>query len=248
MRITEFFKRLFRSERVLFADLDGTLIVTKSGETFPKNCTDWVFKEGMLAALVKYKPNYLFIVSNQGGIELGHITETDFRAKMRNIISVLQEYLPKTRIEYAFCPTNKKEDEYRKPNTGMLEYFYHDYINGNDFDKKNAVMIGNASGLDSSFSNSDYECANRFGIRYLDVNYFIRWGDPCRFCPTSGMRCKYITQSACNIDSFPCDEDKSFDGWCEEYRNDVNAAVLKRLEGKAPWNNTERQSVTSLKA
>lgn len=34
-------KRLFRRERVLFMDLDGTLIETKSGETFPKDINDW---------------------------------------------------------------------------------------------------------------------------------------------------------------------------------------------------------------
>lgn len=201
-------KRYLRSEKVLFADLDGTIIVTKSGKTFPEDNEDWKFKEGILKALIKYNPTHLFIVSNQGGIEKGFVNRSEFVAKMDRIVHDLQLVLPKTKINYIYCPYNEKTHELRKPNTGMLEYFYHDYIGNNDFNKRNALMIGDASGLNGNFSDSDYQCAKRFGIKYIDVQMFIEWGEPCKYCSLRDKDCKY-SQDPDLVNSFTCDEELS---------------------------------------
>ena len=54
--------------KVLFADLDGTLIETISGETFPKGIWDMQIKFDVLNAIKELNPEYILIVSNQGGI------------------------------------------------------------------------------------------------------------------------------------------------------------------------------------
>lgn len=40
-------------------------------------------------------------------------------------------------------------------------------------DKANMLMIGDASGKEGQFSDSDKKCAENFGIDYLDVEDFL---------------------------------------------------------------------------
>ena len=51
-------------EKLLLLDLDGTLIETVTGHTFPKGCWDMKFKEGILDAIKNYNPSGVFICSN----------------------------------------------------------------------------------------------------------------------------------------------------------------------------------------
>lgn len=205
-------KRLFKRERVLFMDLDGTLIETKSGKTFPEDINDWKWKGGIIRAICRYNPTHLFIVTNQGGVEKGYFTKKDFYVKIELICDKLRYILPDIVIDYSVCFNSDKNNEMRKPNTGMLESFYHDYIMGYDFNKKRALMVGDASGLTGQFSDSDYMCAKNFGIKYLDVSYFIRWGNPC---------------ASCNVDEcFYCDEpDLGIDYWIESFISDYERSV-----------------------
>ena len=58
----------------------------------------------------------------------------------------------------------------------MLErYSYDDYYNHIDELKTESLMIGDASGKEGQFSDSDKKCAENFGIDYLDVNDFLVW-------------------------------------------------------------------------
>lgn len=210
-------KRLFRRERILFMDLDGTLIETKSGGTFPKDINDWKWKDGVIKAIRKYNPTHLFIVTNQGGVEHGYFTEIEFHTKIAGICNKLIVKFPNTVVDYYVCFSNDKDNPYRKPNTGMLEYFYHDYIGGNDFSKRRALMVGDASGLAGQFSDSDYMCAINFGIKYMDVSYFIRWGNPCDYCDcNSPEKCKF-GQDMNIVGSFPCDAEFELECWIERF-------------------------------
>ena len=169
--IIRFFQHLFR-RRVLLCDLDGTLIVTRSGETFPVNEFDWEFKAGIKEAIQNYRPKYIFIVTNQGGIEKGYVNELLFRRKLSYIkiaISTWGDFV----IECAYCKSNDPNCHNRKPNIGMIDYFRHGYDMGWDFSNSQALMIGDASGLPGQFSDTDAQCAKNAGIRYMDVDDFI---------------------------------------------------------------------------
>lgn len=63
---------------VIFADLDGTLIDTISGETFPKGIWDMRIKFGVLDKIKEIEPSCLLIVTNQGGIEKGFVNRRNF--------------------------------------------------------------------------------------------------------------------------------------------------------------------------
>ncbi|KAK9491694.1 polynucleotide kinase 3 phosphatase-domain-containing protein [Lipomyces doorenjongii] len=128
------------SHRVAVAgfDLDGTLIVTKTGYSFARNENDWKFKFGEARTLNKIKSwldesteclneRILVIFSNQSGIALSpkvakskkarkHVDETktrlwQFKTKLAAIMKLLGLRC------YVIAATGK--DEFRKPHVGM---------------------------------------------------------------------------------------------------------------------------------
>ena len=158
---------------IIFSDLDGTLINTISGETFPKGIWDIKIRFDVLDAIKALHPQYILIVSNQGGIESGFVNAHDFRAKSEYIARAIREYCD-CECYGMYCTTNDKTDLYRKPNVGMLEYLLESYV-GDDFDciKQKSLMIGDASGKEGQFSDSDKKTAENFGIDYMDVEDFV---------------------------------------------------------------------------
>lgn len=160
--------------KVLFCDLDGTLIDTLSGETFPKGIWDMKFKFDVLDAIKKHAPEHVFIVSNQGGIEKGFVNEDNFIAKLEYIGLSIREYIGISEVYSSYCASNLKYEPNRKPNVGMLNNLTEKFV-GDDFEyiKSVSLMIGDASGLEGQFSDSDKKTAENFGIDYMDVNEFI---------------------------------------------------------------------------
>ena len=162
-----------KNKTVIFCDLDGTLIETISGETFPKGIWDMRIKFDVLDAIKKLNPEYILIVSNQGGIESGFVNELDFNTKLTYIVISICRYC-RCKCYTMYCTTNDKSDPYRKPNVGMLESLLESYV-GDDFDyiKQKSLMIGDASGKEGQFSDSDKKTAENFGIDYMDVEDFL---------------------------------------------------------------------------
>jgi DNA 3'-phosphatase len=159
--------------KVLFCDLDDTLIETLSGKTFPKGIWDMKIKFDVLDAIKQFSPEYVLIVSNQGGIEAGFVDHQRFQSKIEYVSQCVKEYCG-VKCYSEYCTTNDKNDLYRKPNVGILNHLCENYV-GNDFDyiKSVTLMIGDASGLEGQFSDSDKRTAENFGIDYLDVNEFV---------------------------------------------------------------------------
>ncbi len=166
----------FETKKVLFIDLDSTLIKTISGKTFPEDITDFRVQLPVLDKIIEKMPNLnmFFIVSNQGGLK-SDFAKYDFRAKLYAIEDICCEYLNNrfansVGSDAQYCPSMDKTDPYRKPNTGMLEQLYYQYgVNSKD----ECIMIGDASGKPGDFSDSDKKCAENFGIDYIDVRDFL---------------------------------------------------------------------------
>lgn len=163
--------------KILFADLDGTLIKTKSGETFPKGIWDMEFRFEVLDTIKKIQPEYVFIVSNQGGIEKGLVNDEYFTDKFIFIESAIREYCG-VFVEGCYWPNNDKECVYRKPNIGMLDHLCQMYIQTKNplpqICNEDCLMIGDASGKDGQWSDTDKKTAENFGCDYLDVEDFVK--------------------------------------------------------------------------
>lgn len=159
-------------KKVLFIDLDDTIITTISGNTFPTDVTDFKIRKEVLDKIVEVFPTlyYVEIVSNQGGIPQ-FVDEQDFIGKIKAIESFMQKYLRNHTgrnifVNSLYCPSNA-EICMRKPNTGMLESYY-------SWKKSELIMIGDASGKEGDFSDSDKQCAENFGIEYIDIEDFLK--------------------------------------------------------------------------
>lgn len=162
-----------KNYKVLFADLDGTLIKTKSGETFPKGIWDMEFRFEVWDAIKKMKPEYVLIVSNQGGIEKGLVNADHFYDKFFYIINSISEYcnIP---VSGDYCSNNDIKDFNRKPNIGMLNsLLYHTKLKS-IICKSDCLMIGDASGKEGQWSDTDRKTAENFGCDYLDVEDFVK--------------------------------------------------------------------------
>lgn len=144
----------------IFVDLDGTLITTKTGRPFPLHSADWKFIPETIDALKYYaKKHYkIIIVSNQGGIEQGYLTDAVFITKLETICSTLEKVygFKKNSIAYFYC--NKMQSYYRKPNPGMAYEAALEY----NISLKDSVMLGNFI--------TDGEFARNAGMAaYLDI-------------------------------------------------------------------------------
>lgn len=158
---------------VIFSDLDGTLINTISGETFSKGIWDMKFKFDVLDKIKEIKPEYLLIVTNQGGIESGFVNAYNFRAKLEYITRAISEYCD-CKCYGTYCSSNDKLNSHCKPNTGMLEDLLKNTVGYNfNYIKSVSLMIGDASGKEGQFSDSDKKTAENFGIDYMDVDDFV---------------------------------------------------------------------------
>ena len=158
---------------VIFADLDGTLINTISGETFPKGIWDMKIRFDVLDAIKSLHPQYILIASNQGGIESGFVDADDFRSKSEYITRAISEYCD-CKCYGTYCSSNDKLNPHCKPNTGMLEDLLKNTVGYNfNYIKSVSLMIGDASGKEGQFSDSDKKTAENFGIDYMDVDDFV---------------------------------------------------------------------------
>ena len=156
--------------KVLFIDLDGTLTDTVSGSTFPKGVWDMKLKFDVFDAILRMQPEKVFIVTNQGGIEAGYVSEGAVRIKLNYVAQCVLDYCKVEVCASAYCRTNRKDDPLRKPNAGMFDLFRKRF----KFDLNECLMVGDASGSLGQFSDSDKKAAENFGIDYLDVSDFVK--------------------------------------------------------------------------
>jgi len=172
-------------KKLLFTDLDNTLITTVSGKMFPKGIWDLQFKWDVLKCIkwLVHKQNIfeIVIVSNQGGIPR-YISEESFVCKLRYITQSMVDFInPPVPISlqetglWVYGLYASKEDgcpkSWRKPECGMLDYFYEEV--SRTVNKQQCLMIGDASEKPRDFDDSDYQCAKNFGCDYLDVREFV---------------------------------------------------------------------------
>lgn len=113
-----------KCNRVAIFDLDGTLITTRSGRKFPANSKDWKFlyEEPVRAQLrhLHDEGYMLCVLSNQLGVDLGHVTLVDVTSKVDDIQRALQ--VPLTAC-LCCC-----DDIYRKPRPTVAALLFRDLL------------------------------------------------------------------------------------------------------------------------
>lgn len=158
-------------KRIVFIDMDDTLIKTVSGKAFPLGVYDMILRLDVFAKIKMLAPNAVFIVSNQGGIEAGHVNPTLFQHKFMYVVAALQEFLGlHTFVAGKFCPTQNPKFEGRKPNTAMLTTMLDEFeqiIKDHRFSKEECVYIGD------TLINTERKTAENFGCDFVPVEDFL---------------------------------------------------------------------------
>ena len=169
-----------KEKKVIFSDLDGTLIETLSGQTFQQGAWDVKLKLDVWAKIKELftceEKKFLCIVTNQGGIETGKVNPDTWVAKAKWINAALEEYLGEGwKVDVQACTSHDDNNPYRKPNTGMLMDYIGDVVKWTypTIELKNIIMIGDASGKPGDWSDSDLVTARRLGCDYVDVRDFM---------------------------------------------------------------------------
>lgn len=158
-------------------DMDGTIITTKSGKSFPTSATDWRFLNGNIQR--KYiqrlheEGNYIAIISNQGGIKDGFncAAAVQIRTKVDEIIRQLG--VP---IDF-ICAIGKDISIYRKPAPGMWDFLSS--IRCPNFNRSESIFVGDAAGRESSsstkkdFSDSDLKLALNLNVKFQTPEQFF---------------------------------------------------------------------------
>ena len=151
-------------KKVIFVDLDGTLVTTESGRPFPLHSKDWKFINETLFAVKYYlKKGYkLVIITNQGGIESGFVTEKVVRGKLETICKEIEKgfKLEENSVSYRYCTGMDGYD--RKPNPGMA----FDVLSDEELTLDKSIMLGNMP--------SDKMFATNAGVTtYCDIEQIL---------------------------------------------------------------------------
>lgn len=160
-----------KKPKVLFIDLDGTLISTRSGKASPQGLWDMQINVPVMYKIKEIEPEHVFIVTNQSSIGKS-CTEEEFEKKLDYIVASVKSYIrhPKLKtVEGIYCASVDRDDPFRKPNTGMLDYMIVNF--DAQCPKDQILMVGDASGGPGK-SDIDLKTAENYGIHYMDVDRF----------------------------------------------------------------------------
>lgn len=157
-------------KKIIGIDFDGTCVV----DSFP-----YVGDNIGAAKVLRELADKNLLISNQGGIEKGFVDREMFEYKFDYISNALEDYTDISVSAY-YCDSNNKRNANRKPNTGMIKQYmdFVEYMNDDEDEEEKIVydtilMIGDASGKEGQFSDSDKKTAENFGCEYMDVDDFV---------------------------------------------------------------------------
>lgn len=155
-------------------DLDGTLINTKSGRTFPINVDDWkLFNDNVIPVLKQLTgKNYsIVIITNQLGVSKNKITVDELQQKIEAISKAIdirdQRSLQgsSTHINLmAILATN--DDKFRKPRIGTWEHIQSLMSSDVTLSSK-SFYCGDAAGRPGDFNDTDYKFALNCNIKFI---------------------------------------------------------------------------------
>jgi D-glycero-D-manno-heptose 1,7-bisphosphate phosphatase len=128
--------------KFVFLDRDGVLNKKPPEGHFVRQWSEFEWINGSKDAIVLLKKAHkkVFLITNQRGIALGHVTHEDLHAINDQLQRDLK--LVGARIDRIYyCPHNKGECQCRKPATGMLDQAFADFPEANP---GNCLLIGDS--------------------------------------------------------------------------------------------------------
>lgn len=143
--------------RAVFLDRDGVINDNTAPVNHPQDLRIYPAAKAGLQLL--HQAGYLlFIVTNQGGIELGYLSEAELQAIHHELLQQLQPYCKITDIKY--CPHYYRQCSCRKPQPGMVLELAGQY----NVSLSSSWMVGDRE--------SDIEAGRRAGCRTAKIGRY----------------------------------------------------------------------------
>lgn len=134
-------KGVTSSSKIAGYDIDWTIITTKSGRVFPKDCDDWQIAFNEVPGKVKdmHKMGFKIVFfTNQAGVSKGKLKINDLKRKIQSIVAKLNVPIQ------VFISTGK--GKYRKPVTGSWNILTQQKNDGIAIDMEQSFFCGDAAG------------------------------------------------------------------------------------------------------
>lgn len=161
---------LMGKTKVAAFDMDHTIITTKSGKVFPVDIHDWQILYPDIPGKLKklHEDGYKTILfTNQKGISRGKTSAPEFKKKVQRIIQKLG--VPMQAV------VSTGSGRYRKPNTGMWDYFVQKCNQGLPVELSLSFFVGDAAGRPVNWApkkKKDFSCADRLFALNIGVKFF----------------------------------------------------------------------------
>ncbi|KAH9394645.1 hypothetical protein TYRP_004700 [Tyrophagus putrescentiae] len=166
-------------------DFDYTLVVPKSGKTYPVDGSDWKLLDSRLP---KFFSDYvekgyrLVVVSNQGGIEKGKVNVNEVKKRFNDSIVALGQPC------LVLIATH--DDIFRKPRIGLWSYLSEELQPSVDIDFERSFYVGDAAGRKkSALRKADHSCADLLFAVNAKLNFML---------PEQFMSCAAKGATMCN--------------------------------------------------
>ena len=152
-------------KNIVIFDLDGTIIKTKSGKTFPINSNDWIFNYDNVSEIINNLENTIVgIITNQKGLKSDSMIK-DWQNKLDNITK---------NINIHFIFSSFKDDRYRKPMIGSWEFLKETFKEFNNFSNNNIFYIGDAAGREGDHTDTDLKFALNCNFKFNTPEKFFK--------------------------------------------------------------------------
>jgi len=148
------YKGKYIGDKIFATDLDGTLIRTKKSR-FAKDEYDYAFLPNRIKTLKNYisKGFTIAIFTNQKRLP---------NVMINKVQNVLNDLINEGINPYVFVST--KDDNYRKSNLGMWQYFEDIFVNNINYES--SLYVGDAAGRPQDHSDADIRFAQRADIKF----------------------------------------------------------------------------------
>lgn len=155
------------SKKIAAYDLDGTLIKTESGKTFPTDANDWkiAFATVRKTLAAKHEEKYKIVIfTNQAGLSNGKLSLDDLQKKIENIIKKLAVPVQ------VFIASG--DTQFRKPIPMMWQALLDHHNDDVPIDKSQSYYVGDAAGREASTGvKKDHSCADRLFAINLELPF-----------------------------------------------------------------------------
>ncbi|RNA23553.1 bifunctional polynucleotide phosphatase kinase-like [Brachionus plicatilis] len=157
-------------KKIASFDIDGTIIVTKSGKTFAQNSSDWKWFDKCVPQKLKDLDDQGFrivFITNQAGIEKGKTKPEQLKTKFEAMLKEL--HIP------VFILIATGENHFRKPSVEMWKFFEENCNKMEEVDMDESFYCGDAAGRPKNWApgrSKDFSCGDRMFAANCNLKFY----------------------------------------------------------------------------